>query len=496
MSSFDLYIHGTPRGHQIWGSENNHDYINKFYNQDKQAHEKAVMYAEICNGDSYYTYIRHQNLYDTEGRPEAFFALTVCFRKSYCSNVYKLYNLLEQVYTKLCLGTIISQKGDKETYIVPDLTLAHTGGNTTVKIIQSAINQNITESISQFVYQLTCGDTFDRPSRVISLLEVDSPLFVDYFKKYSLIISPTVQTSSKAYETVANNLREVTSQKEALISKNSRLETEVTELTKEKQALSNELQTSISASKKKYQNKIEELTQDLSEITKERDSLKGKLSDASKYSEQINKPVQQLTRLLAGRFPDSCEKNVDISVKEAKKCSQKHNKKLRKEWINSILLLLVLIVSTAVLVIILVNKPKAEHNVTAIVNPPEHLDNPTSTPEVVSSEIGPDDGENYLSEKFTVPDEVKYDSWSECYPNIIGGSDNLNINKDYKLKITKAGTKANVPERTWKVETKSGNQINEGDSFRITDPALKGTKITISYIVNGETKIIRKCTVK
>ena len=101
MNPFEIYIHGTPRGHQICGGQTNHDYISTFYNHDSQAKEKVVLRADICAGDSFYTYIRRQDVYDVEGRPEAFFALTVSFHKSYCTNVYKLFQLFEAVYSQI-----------------------------------------------------------------------------------------------------------------------------------------------------------------------------------------------------------------------------------------------------------------------------------------------------------------------------------------------------------------------------------------------------------
>ncbi len=46
-------------------------------------------------GDSFlYLYTPTGRIYDVEGRPEAFFALTVSFHKSHCTNVYKLFQLL------------------------------------------------------------------------------------------------------------------------------------------------------------------------------------------------------------------------------------------------------------------------------------------------------------------------------------------------------------------------------------------------------------------
>ena len=148
MNPFEIYIHGTPRGHQICGGQTNHDYISTFYNHDSQAKEKVVLRADICAGDSFYTYIRRQDVYDVEGRPEAFFALTVSFHKSYCTNVYKLFQLFEAVYSQICVGSILQQSENIERFLVADFTAARSGADATVDKIQAAFNQKIVELIS------------------------------------------------------------------------------------------------------------------------------------------------------------------------------------------------------------------------------------------------------------------------------------------------------------------------------------------------------------
>ncbi len=57
---------------------------------------------------------------DVEGRPEAFFALTVSFHKSYCTNVYRLFQLFEAVYSQICVGSILQQSENIERFLVAD----------------------------------------------------------------------------------------------------------------------------------------------------------------------------------------------------------------------------------------------------------------------------------------------------------------------------------------------------------------------------------------
>lgn len=72
METFELYIHGTPKGHEIWGSQNNHDYISTFYNHDSGIAENSSMQIDIYMGDAYYTYIHQHNVFDSNDRPGSF----------------------------------------------------------------------------------------------------------------------------------------------------------------------------------------------------------------------------------------------------------------------------------------------------------------------------------------------------------------------------------------------------------------------------------------
>lgn len=147
MSNFDLYIHGTPNGHQIWGSEKNHDYISNFYNHDANFPDKVALQIDICMQDSYYTYIRQQNVYDSNERPGSFFAMTVCFTKAYCTNVYKLFQIFEVVYNQVCIGSLITLKQNKEIYLVSDFEASRTGNTLTVDRIRNIFNKNIGDLI-------------------------------------------------------------------------------------------------------------------------------------------------------------------------------------------------------------------------------------------------------------------------------------------------------------------------------------------------------------
>lgn len=488
MSTFDIYVHGTPRGHQIWGSEHSHDYISTFYNHDSQASEKVVLQIDVCGGDSFYTYIRHQNVYDVEGRPQAFFALTVGFRKTYCTNVYRLYQLFDAVYNQICIGSILKQSGNGESYLVSDLTAARSGANATVDKIQAAFTQKIAELIVPTLQPLSSGDTFNKPKKVVSLLEVDSPLFFDYSKKYSLIVSPSMQPSAYAYDAVSSELKQVSAQKKALSLSNDQLQSDLAALTQENKSLSNQLHASASSTEKKYKLRLEQLQNDLASITNERDSLRQKIQEATDSVELIDQPFQKLTRLLAGRFPENRSQRRNDDWEEKQEVNKKSQDPVWRDWLNSILLGLVLVCCCVILAIVL--------KFSAVDNSPETNPKPDETEVETYSQTSSTEVIDH--KEFTGETEEEgpfYDSWAECFLDIEGGGDNLEINKDYTLSVTKNRQPAHVPDGHWSVYINAGEEINEGNSFKITDPSSHGKNVMIEYIVNGQSAKHRVCKI-
>lgn len=491
MSTFDIYVHGTPRGHQICGSEHSHDYINTFYNHDSQASEKVVLQIEVCGGDSFYTYIHHQNVYDFEGRPQAFFALTVGFRKTYCTNVYRLYQLFDAVYNQICVGSILKQSGNGESYLVSDMRAARSGANATVDKIQAAFNQKIAELIVPTLQPLSSGDTFNKSKKVVSLLEVDSPLFFDYSKKYSLIVSPNMQPSAYAYDAVSNELRQVSAQKKALSTLNDQLQSDLAALTQENKSLSNQLHASASSTEKKFKSRLEQLQNDLSSVTSERNSLKQKIQEATNSIELIDQPFQKLTRLLAGRFPENRSQRRNDYLDEKKEVNKKSQNPIWRNWLNSILLGLILVCCVVTLALVLKDKNTA--NDSQISN--ESITG-TKVEEPVASVVKNED-EYSGDDPGSSGTEVEYDDWNKCFPNIVDGGKQLKLNKRYTLFVAKNGTnsKALVPDGNWEVFINQGQMLNTGDSFILTDASTIGKNVMIQYVVNNQPVLSRLCKI-
>lgn len=492
MSTFDLYLHGTPKGHQIWGSDKNHDYIDTFYNHDSNITDKAAMQIDICMGDSYYTYIRQQEVYDSNGRPGSFFAMTVCFPRSFCTNVHKLYQIFETVYSKVCVGSLIAQKQNKEIFLVSDFESSRSGNSATVDKIQAIFVKNIAELIAPFISPLeNVPDTFNKAKKQYSLIEVDSPLFFDYFKKQSIVVLPNLEPTSIVNQTISKQLNSVISQKKSLESFNSQLQSENSLLLKENQSLTKQLHTSASASEKKYSSIISQLKSDLNAAYQERDELKTKIEDARSSIDLIDKPFQKLTRLLAGRFPENAKKDFFEDVESSKKSHAKYSKTIRTPRLNSILLTIIIALCLVILYFVALKPNFANINSNGrLTEPSDSVVTPKSDNEAseANSASTPLDAN---AESGT--NTNNYDSWASCLINIVGGGDTIVKGRNYILKVQKKDfTAANVQQGRWLVWIDSHDRpINTDDTFILPTETAIGTNVRVDYVVDGKVVLSR-----
>lgn len=452
-----------------------------------------MLQIDVCAGDSFYTYIRHQNVYDVEGRPQAFFALTVSFRKAFCTNVYKLYQLFDAVYNQICLGSILKQSGNGETYLVADLTTARSGANATVDKIQVAFAQKLAELIVPTLQTLSWGDTFNRAKKSISLFEVDSPLFFDYLKKYSVIVSPNMQPAAIAYDAIAAELKQMTAQKKALSSSNEQLQSDLATLSQENKSLKSQLHASSSSTEKKYRSKLDQFQAELAQVTSERDSLKQKIQEATSSIELIDQPFQKLTRLLAGRFPESRSPKRIEYLEEKHEANKKAQKPIWRDWINSILLGLVLVCCCAILLIVL--RSNSAESTTS--------DNTNNTAQTATA----DENNPIIQEELTNDDAVlgdgnnpKYSDWNDCTINVLHSQHGIvKKNTKYSVKVClKDWNDATVPPGTWLVDLGDNQPINvDGqDSFVVPEDLSPGTNLLIKYMYNNTPVITRTVKVE
>lgn len=250
--------------------------------------------------------------------------------------------------------------------------------------------------------------------------------------------------------------------------------------------MSDRLNASASSSEKKYSSTINQLKYELRIVVQERDELKAKIEDAKSSIELIDKPVQKLTRLLAGRFPESDKEHFDEDMESSQKSYSNNSKKAGNSGLNSILLGIIIALCIAILCCVVFCINLGNNKVV----------DPTTSEQTDTT---------YLKED--VNPEVKYDDLAKCYLDLSEGSikkvDGVTYvapGQTYSLSVKKmVGGKsypANVEEGTWSVIMTEGQPpINDGNTFAVPDTS-EGQNLLVKYTTQSGKTRTRTITVK
>ncbi len=500
MKAFEAYIHGNPYGQQIVGSQKNREYIRKFYSFAREAssrNDEAILIIEICAADVYYTYLRPKGMCDSQGRSGAFFAITLSFEKEYCSKVYKLFQLFEAIYEQVCLDSFIERRGAGGKYLVGDFNQARKDSQYTVDVIQEVLNHKIPELLSPYIHPLSqVTNTYDMSTKEISLKDVDSPMFMEYFEKHSILVSPSLPSATVRYEAIAK-------QKDVLVNEVAKLKSELSSLSSDKESLSKQL----NSQKSRMQHTSSEssaMKQDIEKITQERDDLRCRLNEVADSISQIKEPFSSLVGLFSGRLGAKkiySYREVDIEQSEV---SRESSTGIWSERVSQILLALVMVLCCIILVLVISNGRVQVADTD--VDKKENADSVVSqSPKDVGSIA-------QTAKSNSVPgnESAGYDSWNDCKINIVNGGDSLEVGKSYELELLKLNSEGklakdkdgknispNVSVGNWVVKVDGIQQpINYEQPYFTIAEDYKGKCVTISYEVNGKEGINRKCMVK
>lgn len=327
MNSFSLYIHGCPVGHDIWGPEENRDYIKQFYNHDEQELVSAAFHIDRIGNSTYYTYLRKKNVSNADGRPGSYFGMTLCFTNRYCKNVYTLFQIFEAVYSKVCVGRLIEQNNNYERFLIRDFANDATDFLNNIKTL---FGSNIKD------LSFATNDNMPKQTGIVryNLKDVDSPIFFETFKHKKILISPDYPSKdaenelmTKQVAPLQNKCQQLQQEASELKGKlnsaeqaNITLQNNVSRLENEKFELKKQLESAEKNIRTQYENEIRRAEQKIKET--EEKIKKQKESSNQEIKESINsikEPLQRLARLVASRFPDDVDKVVRYDETARKK---------------------------------------------------------------------------------------------------------------------------------------------------------------------------------
>jgi hypothetical protein len=488
-----IILHGVPVGHDWSGNptEEEKSYLKTFY--DLKIQENKALIVDIITKTSYYTFIRKNNVSNIEGRPGSYFGLTVCFEGVVCTNVYVLYQILDKIYSQICVGTIVQDDNSKAQFQVRQVSQAQVKGVNLVEYIGAVMEKQIT-SILSTSFKFIEKDVITRGLVRFSLQDVDCPLFVDSSLTKQILVSAEIESAILSYNSVIEELNTVRSNYNTLKSDYSNLKQNEQLLTRKVDSLENETKQTKEKTKQSYEKKLSEMKAQLDssqrQLAAKEDlckQLEGKMQQASQQVNAINLPLKELTRLMAGRFPNSIPPVGEESPKRPQILDKKHHQSIWNKVGYYVLLALILLLTILIYLrvsTISASDSASDNKVVASIKLP---DSTLEDSGQVSEEIQLESSDN--------ADKIDYGNYIidiQGYDRRTG----LQKDKQYTIRLlTQEGTHPHpVPDSiscagTWVVSR--GLSLINKNVIKNDNKSNENVDVFIYFVVNGNVKVTR-----
>ena len=307
-----VYIHGRPQGQDIWcksPAQDDEFYLNPFLDSKIGEDMNAVLQVDMWHQNAYYSYIHRRNVVEKGNRPNAYFALTVCFERQYCTQVATLYELLETIYKQLCLNNIIEKSGDQEHFLVAQFQEKES----VLVQITNIIQQNIEKYISNSSETIKSKqDTISTQIKSYSTVDVDSPQFITDCLAQRVLVSPSIMTKDRLPQELQQKIIAIEAQKAEVLKEKNRWQLEAehsqeenTALTRKQKELQEqvaELQKQINFIKdevrREYQAQIKQLQNDRSTLQSSNNNLNNQLRQERSAKTDLLNQVEDLKKRL------------------------------------------------------------------------------------------------------------------------------------------------------------------------------------------------------
>lgn len=280
--NINLFVHGVPMGQKIWGPKGDDErYLSSFYGPKWDAPE--VMKIDVMTFGSitqcYYSFVKGQNVCDSQGRAGSYFALTIRIN-AYYADVQNMYNILKAVYEKMCVGLCIQDNNGSAKYMLADF-LSIDGK---LKEIEKHVLNYISEfSISEDIISLSGFSSNSQASvQAVNLFECNKKVAFDIMRQTGKLSVSPCYLSSSAAKTVAQYKAEVQTtiqkaQQEISLNQKSAQE-KIESITRKSQEDLREVQEQsrrrLEQTKEDKERQIASIRQEYMEVDAKMDSLK------------------------------------------------------------------------------------------------------------------------------------------------------------------------------------------------------------------------------
>lgn len=461
-----IYIHGRPQGQDIWSPASASEdkfYIKPFLDSRIGEDVEAAMQVDVWQGNSYYSYIHRKNVYESVPRePNAYFAITICFEQNLCTQVSRLYSLLEGTYNQLCISNLVKKENDHEQFIVSQFKEKETILNQITTIVKQNIDKYIADGLIPLEKK---SDTTQSKIKAYSTWDIDSPQFLSECETNRIFISPSVPIKDKLPIELRQQISLIESQRaelekernlwqskaeheqqenELLNARKKQLQEQIDRLDKQVVTIKSEVTKEFQQQFQSMQNQSTKLQQEYSQLDRE---LKQEKQDRKSLFEENEKLKQQYQQLVQSKQPLSPTPSGGFSThydEQQRILKLRHKVRCMAEWLSiskmSITMVATLL-NTALIITITIHSLYISHTPDSIIN----VVHDTIFENPMNIEMLP----NYASSKIDIG-------------GFRGG--NLSVGQYYFLRLTNT-----EGDFSWKIE---GADVEiDGNTFIVKQPS-------------------------
>lgn len=283
-----FYIHGVPKGQEIWGSEEDRGYIKSFYSSSYNEQIRFVVEIIPAKKKAYYTYLRAKNVYGSENREGSYFGITISLNGVYCTDNENLYALFDQIFNQKIVGTLLNNQNGNYRFV------SSTFENKTKEIeaIKNLFLQQLEGSFKEDVENIDGSfvASSNNQTAFFNIADVDSSLFFSTLKKtLKVYISPEYPTKDSQIASLRKQIEPEKAKNKQLSEENAELKQQLTTATNSNKSYLSEL-SQLKADKQK-------LDEDNKKLRSENASLKSDL-ERNKAKNSIERSVGQIRQPL------------------------------------------------------------------------------------------------------------------------------------------------------------------------------------------------------
>lgn len=190
----ELLIHGVPDGHDYYGIKVEQSNMSLFYDNSTEPVKFVVETKKNGNNVyAYYSYLRYKNIIGSGGRPGSYFGITIRIDKYYQDAIH-IYSMLEMLFKRYIVGTILVASGDGYKYLVPNFASKSTEIDKTqqffLQLFQTTcVSSKFLDIDASFIHPIA-------KAPACNLIEINEGTILASMKKYSkIILSPNYELS-------------------------------------------------------------------------------------------------------------------------------------------------------------------------------------------------------------------------------------------------------------------------------------------------------------